>query len=90
MALPVDARETNALRGKGKLQRVLHKRENRLSLHKTTQLMTKALMTKARLLLVVGVAGTTQAITHVRSQREMHNRGQMVDITIRGPVRAVS
>lgn len=85
MALPVDARETNALRGKGKLQRVLHKRENRLSLHKITQLMTKA-----RLLLVVGVAGTTQAITQVRSQREMHNRGQMVDITIRGPVRAVS
>lgn len=85
MALPVDARETNALRGKGKLQRVLHKRENRLSLHKITQLMTKA-----RLLLVVGVAGTTQAITQVRSQREMHNRGQMVGITIRGPVRAVS
>jgi hypothetical protein len=104
MGLPVDVRGTNAPRGKGKLQKVLHKRENRLSLHKLTQLMTKA-----RLFLVAGVAGmgavafnqangahrattqaTTQAITQARSQWEMPRRGQMVGIMIREPVRAVS
>ena len=46
-------------------------------------------MTKVRLPLVMGVAGTTRAITQTRSKREMHNRGEMVFITTRGPTRVL-